>query len=490
MKKVPIVLSAVVLASSSVGMTLPTALNLERQGEIRETILTNDPLSGTNLGIVARDGQLGDISLKENDVSSNFQLLSVDYKQNQMGIQIFEREDWRIKRVVVAYRNYEGGITEVESDANLTKLGVANDSEWKVVWDYGDTRGIVDLYQYVAPEEDGISVKIEENLTDILYYAVEYGHRAADGEGWQDEWWMRGKINYRNCAHSSVFDKETMICMWEGDGSYGVRTANYDIVEMPAETVISWDEEWNKVQRQRYMAAQERLMGLKDDLYNMLRILDGVDETLSGLEVTLPKSENMSNLEGLKAGNAQLQLLSKELREKYLGLGNTANQAELEKLRQEKVELLNEKTVLIEEKARIAQENAELKAQIEELERGNEGLGENVTDTETTEVISGVDSGVAVEATEMTEMTRELVATTETRIVTVERETETGVDMSEKVKDDARGSGDQEAETVVPNLGDLERETKMSWQWVVIVGLGVLAMMGLGVQRLWQNKRK
>ena len=82
------------------------------------------------------------------------------------------------------------------------------------------------------------------------------------------------------------FNPETMICTRESDGSYQVRKADYTKVDMPVEQIESWDEEWNAVLQERQQKVGEQLSELRDNLYNVLKILDGADEVLDGLKIT------------------------------------------------------------------------------------------------------------------------------------------------------------------------------------------------------------
>lgn len=518
MRKTLFLLSTMILASGGIKNAMPVVTSTNEQGRVNEmakTILNNDPISGNKLSLLAENGQNDEIFLTENDVNSKFNILSVDFKSNQIGVRIYEREGWQIKRVVMAYRNYEGGVTEAEADASLATLGEKDDEKWKGMWDY-DAKGVPSLYHYMVPREDGKVVKIGENLTDVLYYAVEYGTKTSNnGTEWENEWWSRGKINYRNCVHSSVFDPETMICVNEGDGTYGVRTSDYDMIEMPVETVISWNEEWNAVQLQRYREMQERLGGLKNDLYNLLDVLDGVDKVLAGLEVTLPKSEGMDNLEMIKVGNTKLQELSKELREYFTNLdGGSAGEAEIKRLEREKEELLTknntlttEKKMLEDEMEQIKRENSELKVKIEELEKGDSEGSTNIGGSigsgcaeagdSTGSVNDGEENKGVTNTVTVTERVRELVPVAETKVVTIEKEAEKKTNITEMENNETSVHGQGNAtELEVPNLGSvedaegIERGARMNWLWILIAGTGIIGMTILSVQRMRQNKRK
>jgi len=550
MKKLPM-LAVFALTVSIVGCTLPAFAvdNLAVKGETVNEILANDPLSGEVLAISNGGGHGDTLFLEENAINPNFAFLSINYYKNRMGIQVPQDSGWSIRRVLIAYRNYEGGITEAEADANLAKLGVGESEVWKIIQDY-DAKGWPFLQADLTPMDGSKKIKLADILTDELYYAVEFGHKTeADGVvQWQDEWWTRGKVDYRNCVHSSVFDPVETFCYRGGDGAYIVRRTDYTNVEMPDEEVVSWDEEWNAIQRQRYEETQKKLTVLSDNLYNVLGILDSADKVLAGLKVTLPKSENMADQGALETGNTQLQDLSRRLREYYLGLKRADNGDELESLKEEKVELMREietlrqqiisseegrrkveeenkalmqengilmtekqtlaaeretlrteKETLVAEKGeiqsknkRLEQENQELKQQIETMTAGQKGDRGEVPAT--SEMNAATKAGL-----DETSTSQELVATTETRTIVVEKdrgETPMNQDdtLDRKVGDNQqeenKESGTEETSVVVPNLGDLENESKMSLWWVVIAGMGLVAGLFWGVRRLYLNKHK
>jgi len=489
-KKTPILLSTMVLTVSSLGATLPVVAADTNQLKDESGVLSNDPLSGDNLSLLPMNSSKDVIFLGGKEQNPFFHLLSVDYKNNQLGIRMYEQDDWRIKRVVLAYRNFEGGISEAEADQQLSTLGVTDSTAWKMLWDY-DAKGVKDLYFYMAPKEGNKNIPLGENLTDIVYYAVEYGHKT--DMGWQDNWWTRGKISYRNCVHSAIFDPETMICTEESDGSYSIKTAKYVMVAKPEEEVISWDEEWNAILRKRYGEARDQLANLRNYLYNTVTILDGADLSLGNLVVTLPKAEGMENRDEMVSDVARLQDLSRTLREYYANLGNSGNsaeKAELEQLRQEADGLRLENESLATAKSQVEQENAGLRRQIAMLE---EEKTDEVAGSATTE-------NVALSEPEANqERAEELVATTETKIVVVERGKDETQNVEAQGKEVAEVQGVRDADedtaniadtVTVPNLGDLEEETNLNRWWILAAGVGFLAGLEVILSRLVRRKNQ
>lgn len=487
MKKTPILLSAALLASGNFSaMAEVTARSLASQEKYRSGILSEDPLSGSNLGIVSKDSNRDELFLDENMQDPTFNLLSVDYKQNQIGLQLHEKTGWLIKRVVLAYRNYEGGITEAEADVNIATLGINDDNTWKTLWDY-DANGRAELYRYLVPGTRLNPILLTENLTNVIYYAVEYGKKVdVDGNSvWQDLWWSRGKVSYRNCVHASVFNPETMICTRESDGSYQVRKADYTKVDMPVEQIESWDEEWNAVLQERQQKVGEQLSELRDNLYNVLKILDGADEVLDGLKITIPKAENMGNHEHMKLEVERLQKLSQVIREYYLGLNNSSGQEELEYLKQENEGLSLKLEEIRGEKERVEQENVLLKQQLDMVNKDDTAgdIPDNISNA------TGNETPTVAEDEKKVGVVQELVAVAET-FSSAEADRSADNHQNDDSWNGQESTEEVRADVTVPQLGDLKKESEPSrikW-WIVMAGAGIAAMTFLGCK--FRNKRK
>lgn len=507
MKKVPILLSTMILTPMAATLVTPMVNAKSNEHLIAPggSLFVKDPLSGETLAIAEQ--QADQLDLNENAWNPFFNFLSVDYKQNQMGIQINDRDDWSVKRVVIAYRNYEEGITEVEADAQLRDLGVKNEGTWRTLWDY-DAKGVHGLYMYVVPrDKNGQIIKLSENLTDILYYAVEYGHKTdTNGETeWQDEWWFRGKISYRNCAHAEVFNPNTMICVQEGDGSYSIRKSDYSSIDEPSGKIMTWDEEWNEIQRQRYLAAEKSLIGLRDNLYNVLSILGNTDKVIAGLDKTLPKSENMDDGEFLLMGNEYLKELSKEIREYYASLSASVDQSEMDQLKEEREKLLQK----IEQ---LKEENSTLSARNTELDESNSLLiGENKTLNEENERLrqenmelkgssnGGDNQGSATEVKETKEQgqevvkIQELVPIIETETVSNQGDTNITQNKSDETVNSAGAlEVEGEDEVAVPSLGEIDdkNQSELGIWWVLLSILGLITGAGVVWKYVVKGRRK
>ena len=89
-----------------------------------------------------------------------------------------------------------------------------------------------------------------------------------------------------------------------------------------------------------------------------------------------------------------------------------------------------------------------------------------------------------VESEVRQEKVEELTATTETKFVVIERENNTGT-MESDYKEaegntDVDGDMNDVTDTMeVPNLGDLEEGAKLNLWWILAVGVGLIAGIGL-----------
>ncbi len=276
-----------------------------------------------------------------------------------------------------------------------------------------------------------------------------------------------------------------MICTRESDGSYQVRKADYTKVDMPVEQIESWDEEWNAVLQERQQKVGEQLSELRDNLYNVLKILDGADEVLDGLKITIPKAENMGNHEHMKLEVERLQKLSQVIREYYLGLNNSSGQEELEYLKQENEGLSLKLEEIRGEKERVEQENVLLKQQLDMVNKDDTAgdIPDNISNA------TGNEAPTVAEGEKKVGVVQELVAVAETFS---SAEADSGVDNHQN-DDSWNGQESTEevrADVTVPQLGDLKKESEPSrikW-WIVMAGAGIAAMTFLGCK--FRNKRK
>lgn len=378
MKKTSILLSSMVVASGTLGVVGPIAM--AETSENRENLintLNTDPLSGENLRLASEGGKENTIFLEENAKNPDFKFLSVDFAKNEIGVE--RSRDWKVKQLTLVYRDYEKGVTEEEADAKLVTLGEGSLEGWKTLFSQ-ESNKIGAAYQlYLIAMDGGRKVQLKQNLTDVMYYAVQYGRQTeVDGQKvWEDTWWTRGKINYRECAHSQVFDRSAMICTMGNDGKLNIKNHDYTLVEKPEnDEIMSWNEEWNGILRQKYEDLRIKLITLNDNLRNVMSILSDANYAIEGLELTLPKAEELADKDTLIEGNAEMKRLSESIKAYYDSLRNAASSTELNNLRAEKMELTRQVENLTArlkqlelDKTELQREKDDVIQQKEELER-------------------------------------------------------------------------------------------------------------------------
>ena len=381
-KKIPVILATLTLATAGVEGALPTKA-----------------LSGVPQDIIATAVETGNsFKVETNLANAPLRLDTIRYKTgtNQMSVTA-PGDDWYIKKVIVAYMNYSMGITEEEADQNLATLNNSQDDNWKVLSFY-------EVYPWSAKKTQDIAFNkaltdknAYTNKSDIFYYAIEFGKIVDDG--WTDTMWSRGKIDYRSCVHSSVFDEETMSCARVEDGETikYVPKVNADntLVALPEnEKVMTWVEEWKDVISDEAKVTQYEVEQMEEYLKNGLEILDRNDALVDGIYKSWmyyvenqPSDPNWSRFVWAADGAQILKLKIAEMRkffeadepdttvQEVLVQENTA-------LKQEIIVLKEENTTLESQKAVLEQENEALKGEKAELEKEILRLREEKSDSD------------------------------------------------------------------------------------------------------------
>lgn len=240
---------------AGVGMGLPRAVNAE--GANAEGTNTS---SGGKIGVRQ---SVGDPGVVKNYYNPMFYIAMVrpedgmvDFAVNSAGTDLY------LHRVILAYYNYEDGVSEEEADAQIGELGATDGLSWGTkVYDfaqnafpqntiYGGGAKVFDETGTMTMEPLSLA---EVSKTDVLYYAAEFGEKSGSGLAttWSNTSWVRGKIDYRDCIHGSNYT------------NYGeckvVRTADSEVANYwtygrkPATDVhiMTWDEEWQGIQKKR-----------------------------------------------------------------------------------------------------------------------------------------------------------------------------------------------------------------------------------------------
>ncbi len=403
MKKIPYLLLALTL--SSVGAALLSSVAQGTELETYGGAVITDEAKAKALSLVApraqavtlnsTSGAPGDINdFTPNTSNSWAKVGNVSLRNNSISVSANAGMNypWQAGKVIVAQLDYENGVTEEEADVHMSGLGVEDVSDWAVILGETDVSGL-----YVASATIGLKDRnVLDNLTDRVYYAVQFGHKVVDENGetkFEDTWWVRGKADYRRCVRSTVFQSDAMTCEARPvleDGAETGRLAYlpyhfrqdkfYDIPD--DEYILTWEEAWRNTLAERYQ-------GLRDEI----EIFDGY------LRETLPTFERLGQgLEQLKKGlagvsatmggyvsltDAEQDKLAKLKADYLMSQGTATDTEELEILRtkiaaleSEKDELARTNQTLSDEKNELEQTKLALEGEKEELLRAQERLQE------------------------------------------------------------------------------------------------------------------
>ena len=198
--------------------------------------------------------------LEANTISPDLRIPNLYPMHNYMEIELVPSETRALKRLVVAYYDYERGVTEAEADAGLATLG-EDAAGWAVV--FYDEEYRFGEFDHPLLNLSGFEVWIEgeftENKRDLLYYAAEFGEPELQEDGstaWENTVWLRGKYDYRSCIHGPDFKPvlpnyigiPTCSARDVEDGKYIVTATRGGEV---AEGILTWEEEWRQIQLER-----------------------------------------------------------------------------------------------------------------------------------------------------------------------------------------------------------------------------------------------
>ena len=137
--------------------------------------------------------------LEANVINTDLQIGYLYPMHNYLTVWLTPSKTRALKRLVVAYYDYERGVTEAEADAGLATLG-EDAAEWAVV--FYDEEYRFGEFDHPLLNLSGFEVWIEgeftENKRDLLYYAAEFGEPELQEDGstaWENRVWLRGKYD-------------------------------------------------------------------------------------------------------------------------------------------------------------------------------------------------------------------------------------------------------------------------------------------------------
>lgn len=365
MKKLPVLLSTLTVAASLTG-GMSTMLAQERAWALEDITQTNrEDIYSDELSALANY-----IRFEWFDFDSNLLRVETGGTANSTGI--------RAQKLIIAYRDFENGVTEAEADVAALTLGE------------GANPNLLTLVEATQPAQGNTlkplkGKKLTDNLTDIIYFAVQFGHENAD-KSLEDAYWVRGKLNYRNCIHSTVFELENMLCARSTDaGTTQFLPAAQDgsWVALPSDDkVITWETEWKEEVERRLAAMNEWLQHIKTELPDVDATLYLMEKNLQQLQLSTSKLENMAEVDQemlnvkrtLQEVQAMLGWMLGEYQQEIMDeLRNDLSTARNELIvMQKQIEMLKTQLLQAEKNAEAAG-NAEKEAQVK-LEEGYKEL--------------------------------------------------------------------------------------------------------------------
>ena len=241
--------------------------------------------------------------LEANVINTDLQIGYLYPMHNYLTVWLTPSKTRALKRLVVAYYDYEQGVTEAEADAGLATLG-EDAAEWAVVM--YDKEYWLGMDGHNPVELSGFEVMVEgeftDNKRDLLYYAAEFGEPELLEDGtteWKNTVWLRGKYDYRSCIHGPDFKPElpnyvglpTCFSREGEDGKYMITaTEGGEVVA----GILTWEEEWRQIQLERLQGVVVEMGAWGAEWQEeAVRVML---ERLQKLEVTLAVSTGVEDL--------------------------------------------------------------------------------------------------------------------------------------------------------------------------------------------------
>ncbi len=393
MKKTAIVLSAVTLGMSGFGGVYAWALgvgeagmgeaNLVSQEVEQENLSVTRIKSVDNASVLAQSADNSDIIYHGTNISNRYvKFDALRTNTEKADIYLSEpKSGMAAERIRLVYRDYEKGISEVEADAKLETLE-DEATDWAVdVINYQTPRYGTNWFLVTKKGE------LMKNRTGQLYYAVKFTEMdTTSSTKWGEESiWVRGKLDYRDCAASSMYDQKTMYCaMQEVAGTdrfqYVMKDAvTNKVVNSPEnETTMTWDEEWLKQQTEKYEQVYQAVRDLAGVLAGAEGILDANEEILTEVKLAVNSLGDEAAKQGLLEQIKGVEEMIANIRGEYLVKVDTGELEERIRILEtekaglliEKEQVVAEKQELEREKIRLEQEKSKLEQEKGELEQG------------------------------------------------------------------------------------------------------------------------
>lgn len=344
MKKIPLLLSTLTLATGVSGLVNATLAS--------PTLATDTVVTSTEV----TDLYFEDLYT----MSEYFRIEELDFINQRLTYNVGHAmsTEWTLpQKILIVARDYEGGITEKEADEASKTLGVGDDAWYQTLV----TSKKVGATNYM------LANGIADNLSDIIYFAIQYGHKT--NQGLEDVYWVRGKVDYRKCIHSDFFDAKTMTCTVRVNNNTqtaelaGIAADGY-ITFPEDEKVLTWEEEWKEAVKEHIADLNTLLMHIKAQLPITGVTLDQAGTSIKNLQKSIAE---MTDTQPLDKGLTQLQTLLQQTQAVYdwmIGAEQQKNmdslQAQLDAALAEIERLKQESTTGADEIAQAQRELAEM----------------------------------------------------------------------------------------------------------------------------------
>lgn len=474
MKKLPMVVSAVMAFASGSGMLLARTV-------LADTETTQADILHTEANIYTGLMDVPVVRPAQNEI--------------EFDTGMFPGSD-DTTRIVFAQPNYEAGYGLGESDEVLAKLGEQEDGRLKVFYDQSFDENQQSPSWRLTFENDALV----KNKADRVYYALEHGQRTQAEDGttsWENVWWERGIIDYRSCIHAKNYDPETTICAkvytdtnYQKYGFVVVEPRAWTELSQLDEEVLSWEEEWQQIRL-------EQAEALGDKVTELTKANDELTNKNAALE---RKNQDLEVKNGeLEDKNVTLEMEMVDLKKEIASLRaeNAGLKQENKSLQAENVSLRKENEDLRTKNAGLEKANAELRTEKADLEKRNEELMVENAKLVAMGVESDDDSqedNVRVETQIVekvrTEYVERQVASDDITKGTTNNAAEgvTGETKTDTLAEETKTAVAQDAETdvdnesmEVPRLGEVE--TNFNFWWLLIPGVVLMGLIVLALRR-------
>ncbi len=311
MKKLPIFLSTLSLCGlGTAGLTGLSATALDIPAGV----------AGNDLTIQSADGVAEDMIYgATNEFDEVFKMTYVRPTTRMMEVWTRSGATNRaIHRLFVVGYDYENGVTEAEADAKYQGLGVEDTTSWAREVAYYETDNPDPKREFATQE--GVDLTVD-NQTDVLYFAAEFGDfvRTKDGVEWSNLSWRRGKVDYRNCVHGGQY-KEGAYCKPVTGVDGKIDFWPYGRVHDLEKPVMTWNEEWRGIQKERLETHETEVSELKAQVEAEVEAEGKIsDETEATITLKLAKLMKMQVTLATLDENAEVTQM-KEKRETLEGV--------------------------------------------------------------------------------------------------------------------------------------------------------------------------